>query len=256
MIVVTADQRGSTRGPDRVPEALALVGARAAERPGVVLPFDRTVGDELQGVLAADDDGAALAVDVVLDLVRDGGWSVGVGLGAVDRPLPEESRAASGPAFVRARAAVERAKRRGRGSVPLAVVGPDEEPRATVTADAQALLHLLGAVVARRSEAGWEAVDTLVAQRGPAPQRASAAALGVSEQAVSQRLRAALWAEDLAARPLAARLLRAAGADPAPDTDDRVGAPEDDAEGGADDDAGDGAGDDSGDDETGEGRAR
>ncbi|MGW8568432.1 SatD family protein [Isoptericola sp. NPDC055881] len=213
MIVVTADQRGSTGAPDRVPEALALVASRAGRGTGVVLPFDRTVGDEIQGVLAADDDGAALAVDIVLDLVRDGGWSVGVGLGAVDRPLPAASRAASGPAFVRARAAVERAKRRGRGSVPLAVVGEDEEPRATIAADAQALLHLLGAVVARRSAAGWEAVDTLVAQRGPAPQRASAQVLGVSEQAVSQRLRAALWAEEAAARPLAARLLRAAGAD-------------------------------------------
>ncbi|MFE6970289.1 hypothetical protein [Isoptericola sp. NPDC057653] len=219
MIVVTADQRGSTGAGDRVPEALALVASRVAGRPGLVLPFDRTVGDEIQGLLAADDDGAALAVDVVLDLVRDGGWSVGVGLGAVDRPLPAASRAAAGPAFVRAREAVERAKRRGRGSVPLALVGDDAEPHATIARDAQALLHLLGAVVARRSAAGWEAVDTLVAQRGPAPQRASAAALGVSEQAVSQRLRAALWAEDQAARPLAARLLRAAGADPADDED-------------------------------------
>jgi len=213
MIVVTADQRGSSRGPDRVPDALALLDARTGGRPGVVLPFDRTVGDELQGALDATDEGAALAVDLVLDLVRDGGWSVGIGLGAVDRPLPAASRAASGPAFVRARAAVERAKRHGRRSVPLAVEGPDDEPRATVAADAQALMRLLGAVVARRSAAGWEAVDTLVAQRGPAPQRATARALGVSEQAVSQRLRAALWAEDVAARPLAARLLRAAGAE-------------------------------------------
>ncbi|MFE5291540.1 hypothetical protein ACFQ8T_05110 [Isoptericola sp. NPDC056618] len=244
MIVVTADQRGSTRGPDRVPEALALVGARVAGRVGLVLPFDRTVGDELQGVLAADDDGAALAVDLVLDLVRDGGWSVGIGLGAVDRPLPAASREASGPAFVRARAAVDRAKRRGRGSVPLAVVGPDEEPRATVAADAQALLRLLGAVVTRRSAAGWEAVDTLVGQRGAAPQRASAAALGVSEQAVSQRLRAALWAEDAAARPLAARLLRAAGAD-------RDDVPDEESDDGPDD-----APDDAPDDEAGEGRAQ
>ncbi|SKC71354.1 SatD family protein [Krasilnikoviella flava] len=219
MIVVTADQRGSRRGVDRVPEALAIVAARSAARPGVVLPFDRTVGDEVQGVLDATDDGAALTVDLVLELVRDGGWSVGIGLGGVVRPLPAASRAASGPAFVRARTAVERARRRGRGSVPVAVVGPDEEPRATVAADAQALLHLLGAVVARRSPAGWEAVDTLVAQRGPAPQRASAAVLRVSEQAVSQRLRAALWAEDAAVRPLAARLLRAAGAEPVSDDD-------------------------------------
>ncbi|MCK9793542.1 SatD family protein [Isoptericola sp. 4D.3] len=215
MIVVTADQRGSTGAADRVPEVLARIARRTERRPGVVLPFDRTVGDEVQGVLAADDDGAGLAVDLALDLVRDGGWSVGIGLGTVDLPLPASSREASGPAFVRARTAVDRAKRRGRPSVPLAVVGGEEEPRATIAGDAQALLHLLGAVVARRSAAGWEAVDTLVAQRGPAPQRASAAALGVSEQAVSQRLRAALWSEESAARPLAARLLRAAGAEPA-----------------------------------------
>ncbi|GAA1736418.1 hypothetical protein GCM10009809_34540 [Isoptericola hypogeus] len=215
MIVVTADQRGSTRGgADRVPEVLELLAGRARGRPGVALPFERTVGDEVQGVLAGDDDGARLAVDLVLDLVRDGGWSVGIGLGPVGEPLPATTRAASGPAFVRARDAVERAKRRGRGSVPLAVVGSGSEPRATVAADAQALLQLLGAVVARRSDAGWEAVDTLVAHEGArAPQRATAAALGVSEQAVSQRLRAAQWAEEAAVRPLAARLLRAGARD-------------------------------------------
>jgi hypothetical protein len=39
----------------------------------------------------------------------------------------------------------------------------------------------------------------------------AAAALGISQQAVSARLRAALWAEEVAARPAAARLLRLAG---------------------------------------------
>ncbi|CAM3676113.1 hypothetical protein [Isoptericola cucumis] len=213
MIVITADQRGSTRRGDLVPAALELLDVRARGRAGLVLPFERTVGDEVQGVLAATDDGAGLAVDVVLDLVRDGGWSVGVGLGDVDRPLPAASRAASGPAFVRARAAVERAKVRGPG-VPVAVDGAADEPYATVAGDAQALLRLLGAVVARRSSSGWEAVDTLAEHAGSrAPQRATALALGVSEQAVSQRLRAALWAEESAARPLAARLLRAGGLD-------------------------------------------
>ncbi len=211
MIVVTADQRGSARSVDRVPAVLELLAARTRGRGGIVLPFERTVGDEVQGVLAATDDGAGLAVDVVLDLVRDGGWSVGIGLGGVDRPLPQVSRAASGPAFVRARAAVERAKSRGPG-IPVAVDGGAAEPYATVAGDAQALLRLLGAVVARRSVSGWEAVDTLTGHSGSrAPQRATAVALGVSEQAVSQRLRAALWAEESAARPLAARLLRAGG---------------------------------------------
>lgn len=216
MIVLTIDQKASTTRGDLVPALLERLRARAAAAdsgaPGLVLPFERTVGDEVQGVLAADDDGARLALDLVGDVLRDGGWSVGVGVGGVDRPLPESSRAAAGPAFVRARAAVEDAKGRG-SSVPIAVVGPSEEPAATIAADAQALLRLLGAVAARRSDAGWEAIDTLAEHDGDdAPQRAVATRLGVSEQAVSQRLRTAQWAEEVAARPLAARLLRAADA--------------------------------------------
>ncbi|MDO8148667.1 hypothetical protein Q6350_09495 [Isoptericola sp. b515] len=210
MIVLTVDQRDSTTRGDLVPEVLALLRTRTGgERPGVRLGFDRTVGDEVQGVLDGDD-GARLAVEIVADLLRDGGWSVGVGVGAVQDPLPAASRAASGPAFVRAREAVEDAKRRG-SVVPLAVVGATDEPGATIAGDAQSLLRLLGAVAARRSPAGWEAVDTLGEQEASAaPQRATAEVLGVSEQAVSQRLRTALWAEELAVRPLAARLLRAA----------------------------------------------
>ncbi|WP_277210194.1 hypothetical protein [Isoptericola croceus] len=215
MLVLTVDQRSSTTRGDLVPHVLELLRAVTQDRgrsAGLVLPFERTVGDEVQGVLAADESGAQLAVRVVADLLRDGGWSVGLGVGAVDLPLPETSRAAAGPAFVRARAAVDEAKGRG-STVPLAVNGPSVEPAATIAGDAQALLRLLGAVAARRSDAGWEAVDTLAEHSGVnAPQRATAARLGVSEQAVSQRLRAALWAEEVAARPLAARLLRAADA--------------------------------------------
>ncbi|WP_407317773.1 hypothetical protein UQW22_14370 [Isoptericola halotolerans] len=215
MIVLTIDQKASTTRGDLVPALLerlrATIPADEAAR-GFVLPFERTVGDEVQAVLAADDDGARLAVVVVGDVLRDGGWSVGVGVGGVDQPLPESSRAAAGPAFVRARSAVEDAKGRG-SSVPISVVGPPQEPAGTIAGDAQALLRLLGAVAARRSGAGWEAVDMLAEHDGDdAPQRAVAARLGVSEQAVSQRLRTALWAEEAAARPLAARLLRAADA--------------------------------------------
>lgn len=148
-----------------------------------------------------------------------------MGVGDVTRPLPDHSRAASGPAFVRARTAVEDARRRG-NAVPVTVVGDDAEPGATVAADCRALLRLLGAVAARRSDAGWEAVDGLGAAAGEAaPQRAVARTLGISEQAVSQRLRTALWSEEQAAHPLARRLLRAA--DAAATASDRGGAGED-----------------------------
>jgi hypothetical protein len=229
MIVVTADQQASTRRGDLVPQVLALLDdlTRPGGAPdaGLVLPFERTVGDEVQGVLSGDDAGARLAVAVVALLLRDGGWSVGLGAGAVREPLPVHSREASGPAFVRARAAVEDARRRG-SAVPVTVVGPDAEPGATVAADTQALLRLLGAVAARRSSAGWEAVDSLGDAAGlAAPQRAVARTLGISEQAVSQRLRTALWPEEQAARPLAQRLLRACDAAAVAADEDAAGDP-------------------------------
>ncbi|WP_136520029.1 MULTISPECIES: hypothetical protein [Cellulomonas] len=194
MFVLTVDQRGSRRGTDRVPELLE----RLADRPGLVRGFERTVGDEVQGVLADAD----AVVELVLDLVRLGGWSVGVGAGPVVEPLPASPRAASGEAFVLARAAVEAAKSRQR-SVPLAVRGVD----VVAAADAEAVLTLLGAVLVRRTPGGWEAVDAV---RAGAGQDVVAQGLGVTQQAVSQRLRAALWAEDQAVRPVAARLLTAA----------------------------------------------
>lgn len=202
MFVLTVDQRGSTRHGDRVPQVLALIDELVRERDGVVREFVRTVGDEIQGVL----DDAALVVDIALALLRDQGWSVGLGVGAVDQPLPAESREASGEAFVRARAAVERAKSRPKGS-SVAVEGD------TGHADeVEALLRLLGAIRAKRTSAGWEITDTLAslaAEGKPAAQKDAAAALGISEQAVSQRLHTAIWHEEQAVLPLAVRLLAA-----------------------------------------------
>jgi hypothetical protein len=202
MWVLTIDQRASRRRGDRVPELLdALPGPGS---PGVVLAFDRTVGDEVQGVL----DDADAVVDVVLTAARLGEWSVGVGVGPVHEPLPASTREGSGAAFVRAREAVERAKRRA-GDLPVAVVGADQAPGAARAADAEAVLRLLAGVAARRTDAGWEVVDLL---REGLSQRAAAQRLGVSGQAVSQRVRASMWPEEAAARPLAARLLEEADA--------------------------------------------
>jgi hypothetical protein len=189
MLVMTVDQRHSRQQPDLVDELLTWLASAAP----TVRPFERTAGDEVQGVLA---DPAAV-VDLTLALVRRGDWSVGIGVGPVHEPLPASTRAGSGPAFVLARTAVTRAK-----SSPqrLAVSAPDP----VAAADAQAALDLLAAVVARRSEPGWEACD-LMAQG--LSQTEVAERLGVTKQAVSQRLRAALWAPEVAGRDLATRLL-------------------------------------------------
>lgn len=192
------DQKGSRSVGDRVDQLLADL-ADTAGRPGVVRPFERTVGDEVQAVV----DDAGLAVEIALRLVRIGGWSIGLGVGPVDEPIPASARAGSGAAFVRARIAVDRAKTRTR-PVPLAVVGAS----AAKAADAEAVLTLLGALGMRRRPAGWAVVDALTALGPEATQEAIATRLGITQQAVSQRLRAAMWAEEVAARPVAARLLR------------------------------------------------
>jgi len=201
MIVLTVDQQRSTTRGDKVPDFLARAGVWGERLDGIELPFERTVGDEVQAVVSSPSTALAL----VLEIVRLGGWRAGVGVGEVQDPLPEHSREASGPAFVRARAAIDRAKRRS-SAVPVAIQGGDGQ----ASADVEAVVHLLGAVVERRSTAGWEVVDLLVdleSTGADATQREVARRLGVSEQAVSQRVRAALWAEERAARPVAARLL-------------------------------------------------
>ncbi|MDN4481648.1 winged helix-turn-helix domain-containing protein [Demequina muriae] len=196
MFVVTADQRGSTRKGDRV-ESLMSELRPWMERwdADVALPLERTVGDEVQIVLT----GPAAAVDLALHLMRVGDWSVGVGAGPVNEPWGESARASSGAAFVHARQAVERA--RGRSEpVPVVAAGEDADAAESATA----VLQLLASVVRRRSDAGWEVADLL----GPdATQREVATRLGISEQAVSQRVTSAMLDEERRARPVAADLL-------------------------------------------------
>jgi hypothetical protein len=192
--VLTVDQRASRRGPDRVAGVLDRLNATVPR----VLDFERTAGDEFQGVL----DDPAQVVDVVLDLVRLGGWSIGVGAGPVQTPLPDSTRAATGTAFLCARRAVDAAKQRPSRLAVRGAAPPD-------AGDAQAVLAALAALLERRSDAAWEAIDLVEAGR---TQSQAAAELGISRQAVGQRLAAAAWELERELRPTAARLLaRAAG---------------------------------------------
>ena len=191
--MLTVDQRGSRRAADRVPGVLAALSGVPT-----LLRFERTAGDEFQGLL----EDPSLVVDVVRRLVRDGGWSIGVGAGPVQTPLPVSTRAGAGPAYVAARAAVEAAKRR---PVRVAVRGAVAEP----AADAQAVLTALAALVERRSDQAWEAIELVESGR---TQVEASVELGVTRQAVGQRLAAGLWEVERDLGPVAARLLaRAAG---------------------------------------------
>jgi hypothetical protein len=192
--VLTVDQRASRRSPDRVPEVLRRLNGAVP----TLLGFERTAGDEFQGLLAEPDD----VVEVVLHLVRSGDWSVGVGAGPVQTPLPQSTRAGAGPAFLSARRAVDAAKQR---STRLAVRGVAPAD----AGDAQAVLSALAVIVERRSDQAWEAIALVGAGR---TQAEAATELGISRQAVGQRLAAGLWDLERDLRPTAVRLLtRAAG---------------------------------------------
>jgi hypothetical protein len=186
---MTVDQAESRTQDDMVEPILVRLS-----HVTTLLPFTRTVGDEFQGLLADP----LSVVDVTLDLMRSGSWHIGIGVGRVDRPLPDDARRARGPAFLAARTAVEAAKRE---PVHVSFVSTPEVPEGR---DADVAIRLVGALRERRSEPGWEAVD-LIAEG--LTQAEVASRLQVSRQAVGQRLQAAQWSLEREARALLARLL-------------------------------------------------
>ena len=190
MFVLTVDQRHSRRTVDRVD---ALLRDLADRSPDLERPFERTAGDEVQAVLARPE----VVVELALLLVRDRAWWVGIGIGAVDLPLPASTRAGSGPAFNAARAAVTAAKNRSTG---LAVMGSDDASARR----GQTALDLVAALLQRRTDRGVEAAA--LARQG-LTQLEAARRLGVSKQAVSQRLQAADWHLEAPGRELATYLL-------------------------------------------------
>lgn len=199
MFVMTIDQKDSRNTADRVPELL-----RHLHGLDLDLPFERTVGDEVQ----AASSSAAVVVDAALQVLRLGGWSVGIGVGTVDLPLPASSREAGGDAFIAARTAVERAKKTG-DRPPLAVAVAEAAPgtgAAAAAADAEAVLVLIARLVRDRTEAEWRILEHVEPLKWGA-QTAAARKLGISSQAVSNAVQRAGWNEEWAARPAAAALL-------------------------------------------------
>ncbi len=178
-LVLTADQVNSREQPDRVPAALS-----ALEGLDTLLPFDRTAGDEIQALFASP----FAATQAIAGLTRLGGWRVGLGIGAIDNPLPNSTRAARGPAYLAAREALQVARRqptglalRFRRSVVDDRYGEDDDR----VRDAETALWLWRGLLSKRSQEGWELMDLLDAGQSKS---AAARSLGVSASAVSQRL--------------------------------------------------------------------
>jgi DNA-binding CsgD family transcriptional regulator len=186
-VVLTVDQRSSRTSRDLVPDTLDRLGA------GALLPFERTAGDEIQGVFT--DPAAAVAA--VETLLRSDAWAIGIGIGDIEDPLPTHARAGRGPAYVHARQAVNRAKQ---AAARVAVVG-DPPYRAT---QLETALWLWSGLLSRRTDRGWEVADLAAEGR---THDEIARRLGITQPAVTQRAQAAGIVDAGRARQLAAELL-------------------------------------------------
>ncbi|SDN83809.1 hypothetical protein SAMN05216368_107283 [Cryobacterium flavum] len=192
MFVITADQIDSRNDHDRAREMIARL---LAQNPDAFsLPPDQTAGDEIQLLVSA----ARPTLSTILALHRSGHWSVGLGVGSVRTPLPASTRQATGGAFIAARDAVVRAKR------TEAHFALEVSPADAAAPGIEALVTMLLLLRQRRTPQGWEAGDLF--ESGLA-QTDIAAELGITTGAVSQRLKAAQYRVEQAARPALVRLL-------------------------------------------------
>ncbi|MGO3153589.1 MAG: hypothetical protein ACTIJJ_13355 [Galactobacter sp.] len=214
MFVVNADQARSRSSEDLIPAALSVLEALPL-RPA--LGFERTVGDEIQGVLASGAD----VVAACRALAEVGEWHVAVGLGTVQRPYPASTRAARGGAFLAARRAAEEVKGRAPsvlvvGQLPATTSDPEAlDPNRATVDDADTALGLLATIWRRRTDGGWAAVqatERVRAKDSKAALSTVAKELGISHQALSQRLRSADWELETKALGTVARLLDRADA--------------------------------------------
>lgn len=198
MFVISADQKSSRSSQDLVGHWRHKLNEEYGHR--LTLPADRNAGDEIQ--VLTDD--AAAVLSIALELSRNGNWSVGVGVGNVRRPLPTETREASGPAFNAAREAVTAAKKSPTRFAVRADVGGDVGEDWPHARDVQAVVDLLLEIRKKRSAQGWELHDTLQNTR---TQAEAASALGISPAAVSDRASAAALKIERQSLPTIVRLL-------------------------------------------------
>lgn len=202
MYVLTIDQRHSRTDQDRVPR---LLTALAEAEVRCVATFERTAGDEVQGLL---DDPAAVRT-ALLTALRDGDWHCGVGVGEVeDGSFATGTRAGRGPAYLAAREAVKAAKTMP-GSVAVRVPHEAGAEATAWAADCEAVWTLVAGLVLDRTEAQWRAVDAV--DRSPT-QAAAAEELGITPTSVAGALRLSHIRQERAAYPVLDRLLAGAHA--------------------------------------------
>jgi hypothetical protein len=200
-IVLIADLRGSraigARRRAAVDRAFERAARRTAVRFGDAFRLAPEVlrGDELQAVLRADAPALTVLTylrgQLAIAIENAPELRGGIGSGAIERLSPKGPFASDGPAFHRARAALEAAKKAGGSRLTAWQTGA---PAFDTLADV--ILALADALAARWTRPQWEAIVGRLEDKGL---EGIARERGVSFQSVSKRLRAASWNEVAAA---------------------------------------------------------
>lgn len=202
MFVLTLEQREG-RGPvaggltdtsasDAVQDVLRTLSHAL---PVMYRRFARRSEREVQGVVRE----ASHCLVAAKTVLATGGWSVGIGVGDVDLPLDTSPATWHGQAVAASLSAVTRARSRTQRCCVLGESGAAD--------DADAVLVLTTAISDRWSPEAVEAVGLV--ETGMSFSEA-AMQLGVTRQAVGQRLAAALWGPHRDAMAATQRLLAAA----------------------------------------------
>lgn len=192
VLLFAPPRRASSEDPiPALAQTLAPLGLRGGP--------ERTIGREAIAVA----DRASTALDAIRAAREEGAWRIGLGIGDVVHPLPAELRALEGPAIQAAQDALHIAATTSQ--VPVAIRAAD--PRQAETAhDAQAVLRLIGWMIATRNRGQWR-VARAVREHPDWTQQQLADHLGVTQQTVSRSLQTSGWREESAAYPLLERLL-------------------------------------------------
>lgn len=172
--------------------------AELVQRSAAALSTLEGIGEfEVLGVedICAVAYSASSVCDVVMALLADGDWAIGIGVIPGDYASDKETRAV-------ATAAVKGSARAGHVYAKV-----DRRGRAAEANDIAATFALLGFVLNKRTMEGREATSLV---RGGLNQNEAAEELGISKQAMSQRLQAAGWAAETAGWQLAVNLIERA----------------------------------------------
>ncbi len=169
------------RGRDMQRAAMVERSAEAlATLPGVS-PFEVLGVEDIRTVVDTPEH----ALNLVMALISDGNWAIGLGITGNGKEVDASSKAVgTRPAQVR--------------------VEVDPGSRATAAEDIGAVFALLAQVLHKRTLEGREA--TALVRRGM-NQNEAARQLGISKQALSQRLQAAGWQAEQAGWQLALNLM-------------------------------------------------